>query len=512
MNLSNKTTISLFIFLGMLVSFVFAVDEFQLTREHPLIVTSGEANYDGQDIVLVGDVSVQHSLGKILAKNLSIHASKLEDKKNKFSLMNICDHVQIEFYKGGKLYCSQALVDYEKMIGTFSGTPDQPDVIYTNVGEQGDSQSTLPLLEIKSPSFSIVLVKEPISGLNYAYTLVDHITSNDRVEAKYVAPNQTFLLKAGQALYQKLATLDPSTKEGLLKLNANEEMPLCLLQTLNGDQLEAREIQLNSSDKQLSMVDVKGTLSLDKAGLSSQSLELASDKLLWDDQNQSLSLFGQVSITQNGTIQIKTDNYMKITLGNLNHQSFLRSVHIPQRTEIVYLDASKKVKHRMSCPGSLMMDHEKQEVVLKGIEEASDMPESHQVYIDDELGELYADEVRVNYDWVNHELVPSKIELKGNVRLLNRFDGHVQESASILHYAIADQIDYFPKTFEMLLRGNEKSQVLFFDKVNQIQMSASSLKISMNPTTRKEFIQGIGDVRFTFLDQELEQIKKRFHL
>ena len=62
----------------------------------------------------------------------------------------------------------------------------------------------------------------------------------------------------------------------------------------------------------------------------------------------------------------------------------------------------------------------------------------------------------------------------------------------------------------MVLSASEGNRVLLFDKVNNIQMSAPSLKIQHDPSSQKELIKGMGDVRFTFLEKELAQVKQHF--
>jgi hypothetical protein len=64
----------------------------------------------------------------------------------------------------------------------------------------------------------------------------------------------------------------------------------------------------------------------------------------------------------------------------------------------------------------------------------------------------------------------------------------------------------------MTLAGVNGNRVLFFDKVNNVQMSAPSLKVRHDSSTQKDSIQGLGDVRFTFIEKELEQLKEHFRL
>jgi hypothetical protein len=134
------------------------------------------------------------------------------------------------------------------------------------------------------------------------------------------------------------------------------------------------------------------------------------------------------------------------------------------------------------------------------------------VYFEDSGGDMYADHVQISYEWNNQQLIPTKIILNGNIKLMNRFDGHSQQINSILHYAMADQVEYFPHLQKVILSGQNGHRVLFFDKVNNVQISAPAIKIQKNKEDNKFSVQGIGDVRFTFIETELSQFKERFNL
>lgn len=124
-----------------------------------------------------------------------------------------------------------------------------------------------------------------------------------------------------------------------------------------------------------------------------------------------------------------------------------------------------------------------------------------QVAYSNELGKIFADHVNIKY--------PDQFILEGNVRILNRHPFY-REDGSILQYALADRVEYAPETQEMIFTAKEDGRVLFFDKLNDVQISAPAIKMRRDITTNKNTIQGIGEVRFSFLEQEAEQIKKQF--
>lgn len=130
---------------------------------------------------------------------------------------------------------------------------------------------------------------------------------------------------------------------------------------------------------------------------------------------------------------------------------------------------------------------------------------SPQVTYTDSFGEIYADRAQVDYREVDGSLEATKVTLSDNVRLVNI--GTSEKPAS--QYALADVVYYFPQEQLAILEG-KRTQVLFYDKLRDMQLSAQSVRAQRDPITKKETIQGVGDVRFIFGPEELEKIKQRF--
>lgn len=486
---------------------LFFLCSFLHAHERPMQVNSGEASYDGKRMVLTGDVIVQHSLGQISARRLSF-IPQLE-KKGKQPSLEISESVEILLKGGGELQCQQAEVDYIKMKGIFLGNAEFPDVVYRNEGEKGTpAQGGRAPVEVKSGHMTLDLIREACADSSSSQTVVKQIEAVQNVRVGY---DEDHLLLADHALYQRLSNSDPSSLAGLLTLSVQGIHPFCRLTNANGDSLHAKTIQVNTVERKLWLAEPEGKLLMQQDKESLQTLEFKSDELSWDHQKQVLVLKGNVDISQNENLHVKTGHEISIFQGNLSGKRILRSIRSPEKTDLVYVDALKGNTHRIYSPGPLLIDHEHQEMTLTGILDGSESTEEkNQVYIEDVLGESYADCVRILYHWEGSQLVPKQVIMEGHVRLLNRFDGHVEEAGSVLHYALADRIEYSPEKQEMILTASEGNRVLFFDQVNNMQMSAPSLTIQQDPASKKDMIKGIGDVRFTFLEKELAQFKQHF--
>lgn len=132
---------------------------------------------------------------------------------------------------------------------------------------------------------------------------------------------------------------------------------------------------------------------------------------------------------------------------------------------------------------------------------------SPQLYYKDEKGELFADTAVVNYKKHEGRLEVVKITLQGNVQVV----ANAQTEKIPLQMALADSVEYLVEEDLMLMKALDHSRVLFFDKEKQMQLSAKEVKAKRKGQDGKEWIQGVGDVRFVFKQEELQKLKERFH-
>jgi lipopolysaccharide export system protein LptA len=125
-----------------------------------------------------------------------------------------------------------------------------------------------------------------------------------------------------------------------------------------------------------------------------------------------------------------------------------------------------------------------------------------QVTYSDLFVEVRADKAQIDFREIDGTLEVIKVSLFDNVQL-SHF-GTAEKPTS--QYALADEVEYYPQEKLALLTG-KKDRVLFYDSQRDVQLSARSIRAQRDPTTKKESIQGIGDVRLTFGVEELEKIK-----
>lgn len=470
----------------------------------PMTIHSGEAEYNGQEISLVGDVVVQHGLGTISAHRFSL--SVPDDKnKHKFSYLTMSEKVSIDFQNGGRLTCEKAEVNYDQMQGNFFGSQDNPDVIYSYSETESANNKKMPRLIIKGLQMQIgfVRAKEKKSKAE-----LNQIQIDEQVRVDY---NKEYFLQADKAFYQHDLLETQNKKAGTLTLSVNQH-PFCVISNFQGDKIFAKVITVDTLKYFFDLTEPHGSL-LHRYRNEAQKINFSADHMSWDQKGMTLTLNGHVDVGDTDNLLLKTDHQLIITHRLVDGKKEIRTIFCPQETEITFFDIKKESPRKIMCHGSLLIDQENLQVWMHSPkDEQGQVLENKQIFFDDLMGEMCADSVQMHYERQEKQFLPKKINLLGNVQIFNRFDGHVQESSSVLQYALADQVEYLPESQDMLLTGKNGNRVLFFDKINSLQMSAPGLKIHLDQTTRKESVQGIGDVRFTFIEREFNQLKARFRM
>lgn len=473
-----------------------------------LVINSGEAFYDGKEVILTGDVVVEHSLGTISAHRFSMQSC--DEGKTQFSLLNMLEDVHIHLTGGGEISCQKAIVDYGQLQGDFYGNALHPSVIYSNENEKSCSQQSIPLVKFQSSHLVIFLERNEKDGKKQGQPIVKQIDANEQVKVEY---DQRFFLNADYLTYYRLLqTCDSKIPAGLLTLGMYHSTAKCLLTTLNRDEIQSRVIVIDTLKQLLNLEDVIGRLNSVSKGQSPSTLNFSSKQLQWDELAQKLTLIDQVQLNYGEALTLKTDKEIIIHKSQLRNTSVVTSLVIPERLEMTYVDSVKEINGFLSCPGSLVLDNEKYSILLKGLSAQQDMQETHQVYLKELEREMYADEIRIDYNWDKQVAVFTTITLLGHVRVIVSENKEIDAASVVSYYALADSVTYFPEKKEMLFEGTRENPVLLFDEKNHIQMSANVLVVQHDGVNKKPLIQGKGHVRFTFRDSEVEQFKQAFQL
>ena len=339
---------------------------------------------------------------------------------------------------------------------------------------------------------------------------INAVIAKENVTVDY---NHDFIAAADRATFHREegASLQHGLS-GIIRMHADGPDGHCHVTNRNGDLIHARQIFIDTLHRRLNFAHPKGALFTLRTGYSKERIDFSSDTLNWDERTGALNLRGHVWISQKGFGQLKSDGEVTLFQSSEQGRKQLSTIECYGPTTLIYQAESKKrvsdtdLSHIIQCWGKMVVDHDHLQVVMESPEPSEQEETVRQVYYNDKQGSLFADRMEVKYKLSEGRLVPLKVILNGSVKMLNK---PISESEK-LQYALADRVEISFATQEALLSADSDKRVLVLDQVNDLQVSAPALKIKRNEATKKDSIQGMGDVRFNFQDPEFERLYKRF--
>ena len=492
------------------------------TYESPkdeFVVNADKAEYDGKRITLEGNARVEHSLGLMAANHIVL---SLLTAHHSLQISNLAmqGSVLLTLAQNAKLSCDQAFMDFEKGEGLFTMRDQQHKVLYH--GLLHDKEHKKIPLRIESENMQICISKNSDRPLQLTKQAIKKITANHQVSVLY---NQEFGATADHAYFHGASPSEAGSENnlgGLIILTSDSANALCELNDSSGNLMHAKEIRIDTHQRKISMDFPKGEMAkhLTSKGNpaaidASKKISFTADSLVWDDARDTLTLRNNIVVHQGDMGSIVNDREVQLVQRVFQGKKVLQSVIGIGHSELTSTDAQQNISHTLTCHGKLTIDHTQ----LRAVLESPSDPQgktilTQQVHFHDPMGEMYADTMTVYYQAQESKLHPVSIHLKGNVYVRNQFSAQATAASRtdsahnpFLQYAIADSIEYQIPTQTMTLKANKGKRVLFFDKLNHLQVSAPGLTIHRDTLTKKESIQGVGDVRFTFAKDELQQIE-----
>lgn len=451
-------------------------------------VQGRQVDYDGNMIRLRGDAQVKNPLGVASADLMTLVTLP---EAGDISTVELCDHVVIAFDQGGTLSCSRATLDHQALVGHFysENTPVFYEIDFGNHNH----------LKIQAEKMDASMTKSPLKTIN-------NITAERNVK---ITHNNTLTAEGDRVTYQNLANTSP-TPVGVITLSPADDSRLCSIEDQRGVSILCKEVTYDSTQNTITLAHPKGVFRLEG---TEEPVHFSSETMLWNRTADTLTLKGDVLIQHDLMGSLTTPHQLVIAFKEVEGKSQISTLESPSDTILVYLDPMKGTSHTLKCKGPFIMNHDLLEVRLSApVGEDGLVQEEMQVALQDQKGEIFADKALIKYETDGQNWTPNKIVLRGNVRIYNRLPVAYNDLHKIQQYVLADRVDFWPKTHEMLFKAAPTKRVLLFDSQNELEVSAPSLKIVRDVATKKESIQGIGDVRFHLNDLEIEELKKKFSL
>lgn len=466
----------------------------------PVHIDANRTTYDGKKLILEGEVLVENELGKINARYVELIPSA-QNKKTSVDRLLMKDNVSLVLNDGGKLSCQIAEVNYLTREGVFRSENEEAPVIYNDPLDHKSKP-----LELKCLHMTVTLSNERLNSAEFQAN-IQTVLAKDHV-AIYL-PND-LVAYADNAIYKRL--IDQSIENGIpgiIVLYADAENKRCALNNNLGDSITATTFTIDTLKRTITCAQPDGNI-CSRNEKHREQIHFTSDLLTWDNDQQILTLSKHVVVEQPTLGKLTSEGSIEIYQDKESKEKQLKRIESTGESTYLYQDDHQKL-HTLHCSGKVTVDHQNLQVLLESPhEENGEILEEKQVRFVDHLGEVFADRISIYYLLNDQSPMPSKIILEGHVRLMNKGENAQKNKHS--QFALADTVEYSLEKEELILKSLGKGRVLFFDKLHNLQVSAPSLICKRDGNGSEPSFKGLGDVRFSFLKQELDALTKLINI
>ncbi len=442
-------------------------------------VSALEASYEQENLLLQGNVAVEHGLGTLYAEKALLKKEK-DNEDLPFSFIDLQDKVRILFKNKAILNCDTALFDFTTLTGKISSEKDN-FATYNDTIERGSN--SIPV-EIQSKSIDLIFDKQEIPPLAQ-YSLKD-VTAKDNVTVRYA---DEFVLQADETRYRK--------EEGG-SLTAYPVLPNTFCMFRYGEEtIETSSIEIFQEQEILHLKTPKGFLPSSLfASKQDGKLFLSCKDLVWNKSQGTLTLKDEIELEEKTFGRLLNDKTLIIEQNKEANSLSIKSILAQGKSVLSKEDSS------LTTFGSLHVDGLQGKVTVSSPEKNGKVPTEKQVIYQNNEILLYADSACLEYTEPLQEL--SSLTFYGNIRIKS------SETAKESRYALADKLLYIPDTKTLILSAHSGKKVLFWDKEQSTTLSAKEVHITQNPVTNKAEIKGIGNMKLSLSAEEQDRLKSRF--
>ncbi len=442
---------------------------------------SKHASFDGNVLTLSGNVELHHSLGVLLAEEAIL--TKQEPHQDfPFSHISLHKAVELLFKDRSKLTCERADLDFLSLKGTLLG--ERHPIVYSEQLQVKGEPLSLIMQAVHAELTCAKIFGEK-GDLSYVLTALQ---GEQDVHIQYGTQCE---LSCNRALYDKSNPAHP-----LLSAFSKEDLGFCRF-TRGSDVIDATSATLDIQNAILTLQEPRGVLvsSLEKKSNGS----FRAHELFLDHQKHLLTLRGQVVLDEPIFGHLTTNDQLFLK-GEEQHRFDFCYAECLGNTELTYQDPATGELHHLTCHGKVTMDRSKHVIYFDSPESVEPLSENEQLFYQGKECHLFADHAIAEYSAAEGRASLVRIHLKGHIRL---------RTPEMERTAIADRAMYSPLTRTLVLSADPGSQVLFHDVKENVQMQAPEVHLIYDPEQNHTVAKGIGKVRFTLHEEELNQLLHR---
>jgi hypothetical protein len=435
-------------------------------------ISSSNAAYDGNDLILTGKVSLDHGLGRMEAAKAVLQRQETS-KEFPFTFIHLDQNVLIVLKDKSVLQCDKADLDFKALYGvltahkqlnykdtlTFSNKPVDVEIRSQNAKLQffrGSDQD-----EESKVLFGIETIA--------AEHNVEVIVSNRE--------KPPFTLLAESVLYCKpIKEIDSKEVKPYLRATPGDSQTCSIL--YEKDRIDAASIEVDLAQSILHLQKPEGRIGNLFLGSKEEALQFQANVLKWDQIRERMYLTGPIEIIDPSMGRITNQDQIILE----KKQNALRSLQATGET-IVLSTASQK----LICYGSLKINRSLLNAYADSPLIEDKVPLGKQVYYEESQMAIVSNKIYINY--ASHQnFSPVSLSLTGNVKIFST------DITRPLKKGIADQATYLPNSRTLVLSAESGKKVMYVDEEDKTEICAQEVHITEDPVTHKQSIKGIGNV------------------
>ena len=444
-------------------------------------IYSDEACFDGKDIFLSGSVKITSSLGKMISEKAVVTDIKNNKKDTSFLLL-LEGAVQAHFLSDLDIKSDAAKILFPRRSFSFSSYEDTDPSVLTMTATYKNSIVPLKVL-CQKMDFDIE------EKSNYAYPVKKFIFE-ENVNIDF---DNNWNLLAHQVAFSP-----KKEASNILFLTAKDENNPCKI-NYGTNNIFCSFGKIDLQEKEIFFENAKGHISSYNL-FESKFFDFSSKKLTYEHLSHKLLLKDAVHIDIPDIALIETDE-MQLHENQRLPQKELKKISLLGNSLIYLYDISNQTTSKLICDGSLIIDNELKTITAN----ASHNTETKFpiIYSDDKLT-MHTQKAYLKYEQEKKHYLPTYLTLEEGVHFLTK---SFPEKTS---FGIADRAMLYPKEKLIKLTGENKKNVYFWQEDDSLKLCAPEIQIKQMKD-KTEYIQGIGDVRFSFNFDEKKFLSEIFY-
>lgn len=310
--------------------------------------------------------------------------------------------------------------------------------------------------------------------------------------------DKTYTL-ASQEAHSELNFQENGKTEGVLHFIHD-----CHLKSQTESEIDASEMSIDLTDRVATFQKPHGKVQLGSHfGNENSSFIFSSDWMRWDEKKSAIVFKGNVKAQMESFGKLETTDTLEIFYSDAKGKKEIETIISNGHIEIVGHYGTPPLEITAICDGTLLVDQNKKELLLQS-------EPSSQVLVRSDHGVMQANTLRLRYQIDGGKFQATTLELDGSVKMRNHYGVDTQNPGPLDQFILSDHVRLDIPSQKVEFFADSGRRMLFYDRINNVKMSAPMVIMSRDPLTGKDKVEGKGDVRFTFMETEIDLLKKTF--